>query len=66
MRIRRREAYRRPRPRQSGNAWQPWAFRSHCRGDAERKRMRYLITGGAGFIGCNAAATFKRQGHEVL
>jgi CDP-paratose 2-epimerase len=28
--------------------------------------MRYLITGGAGFIGCNAAARFKREGHEVL
>jgi CDP-paratose 2-epimerase len=28
--------------------------------------MRYLITGGAGFIGCNAAARFQREGHEVL
>ncbi|MFW6087385.1 MAG: NAD-dependent epimerase/dehydratase family protein, partial [Myxococcota bacterium] len=28
--------------------------------------MRYFITGGAGFIGCNAAATFKNEGHEVL
>jgi CDP-paratose 2-epimerase len=28
--------------------------------------MRYLITGGAGFIGCNAAAGFRRDGHEVL
>jgi CDP-paratose 2-epimerase len=27
--------------------------------------MRYLITGGAGFIGCNAAARIKKQGHEV-
>jgi CDP-paratose 2-epimerase len=28
--------------------------------------VRYLLTGGAGFIGCNAAARFKKQGHEVL
>ena len=28
--------------------------------------MRYLITGGAGFIGCNAAARFKRAGHDVV
>lgn len=28
--------------------------------------MRFLITGGAGFIGCNAAAAFKREGHEVV
>jgi CDP-paratose 2-epimerase len=28
--------------------------------------MRYLITGGAGFIGCNAAARFKSEGHDVL
>jgi CDP-paratose 2-epimerase len=28
--------------------------------------MRYLITGGAGFIGCNAAARFATQGHQVL
>jgi CDP-paratose 2-epimerase len=28
--------------------------------------MRYLITGGAGFIGCNAAARFAKQGNEVL
>ena len=27
--------------------------------------MRILITGGAGFIGCNAAARFKRGGHDV-
>jgi CDP-paratose 2-epimerase len=27
--------------------------------------MRYLITGGAGFIGVNAAAHFARQGHSV-
>ncbi len=27
--------------------------------------MRLLITGGAGFIGCNAAAHFMRQGHQV-
>lgn len=28
--------------------------------------MRYLITGGAGFIGCNAAASLAKDGHEVL
>ncbi len=28
--------------------------------------MRYLITGGAGFIGCNAAARFAKQGDEVM
>lgn len=28
--------------------------------------MRYLITGGAGFIGCNAAARLKRAGHDVV
>jgi CDP-paratose 2-epimerase len=28
--------------------------------------MRYLITGGAGFIGCNAAARFASEGHEVV
>ena len=27
--------------------------------------MRILITGGAGFIGCNAAARFKRANHDV-
>ena len=27
--------------------------------------MKVLITGGAGFIGCNAASRFLRQGHEV-
>jgi len=27
--------------------------------------LRILITGGAGFIGCNAAARFGRAGHEV-
>jgi CDP-paratose 2-epimerase len=27
--------------------------------------LRILITGGAGFIGCNAAARFKRAGHDV-
>jgi CDP-paratose 2-epimerase len=27
--------------------------------------LRILITGGAGFIGCNAAARFKRGGHDV-
>src|SRR5581483_9969149 len=32
----------------------------------EKGRMRYLITGGAGFIGCNDAATFKSLGHAVL
>jgi CDP-paratose 2-epimerase len=28
--------------------------------------VRYLVTGGAGFIGSNAAARLRRQGHEVL
>jgi CDP-paratose 2-epimerase len=28
--------------------------------------MRYLITGGAGFIGCNAAAYFQAHGHAVV
>jgi CDP-paratose 2-epimerase len=28
--------------------------------------VRYLVTGGAGFIGCNAAARLSGQGHEVL
>ena len=28
--------------------------------------MKYLITGGAGFIGCNAAQRWMRQGHEVV
>lgn len=28
--------------------------------------MRVLVTGGAGFIGSNAAARFKGEGHEVL
>src|SRR4051795_4762501 len=28
--------------------------------------MRYLITGGAGFIGCNAAARFAKQGDKVM
>ena len=28
--------------------------------------MRYLVTGGAGFIGSNAAARFASEGHEVL
>ena len=28
--------------------------------------MRYLLTGGAGFIGCNAAARLKRRGDEVI
>lgn len=28
--------------------------------------MRYLVTGGAGFIGCNAAAKLRGEGHEVL
>ena len=27
--------------------------------------MKVLITGGAGFIGCNAASRFLRQGHDV-
>lgn len=28
--------------------------------------MKYLITGGAGFIGCNAAHAFLSQGHHVV
>jgi CDP-paratose 2-epimerase len=28
--------------------------------------MKLFITGGAGFIGCNSAAYFLRQGHEVV
>lgn len=28
--------------------------------------MKFLITGGAGFIGCNAAARYLRHGHEVV
>lgn len=28
--------------------------------------MRIVITGGAGFIGCNAADAFLREGHEVV
>jgi CDP-paratose 2-epimerase len=28
--------------------------------------VRYLLTGGAGFIGCNAAARIKRRGDEVV
>jgi len=28
--------------------------------------MKVLITGGAGFIGCNSAARFLRRGHEVV
>jgi CDP-paratose 2-epimerase len=28
--------------------------------------VRVLVTGGAGFIGCNAAARFAARGHEVL
>ena len=28
--------------------------------------MKYLVTGGAGFIGCNAAQRWMRQGHEVV
>lgn len=28
--------------------------------------MRFLITGGAGFIGCNSADHFLQQGHEVV
>jgi CDP-paratose 2-epimerase len=28
--------------------------------------VRYLLTGGAGFIGCNAAARLKRRGDEVV
>ena len=27
--------------------------------------MNYLITGGAGFIGCNSAEHFLKQGHHV-
>ncbi|MFO0951438.1 MAG: GDP-mannose 4,6-dehydratase [Isosphaeraceae bacterium] len=28
--------------------------------------MKWVITGGAGFIGCHAAARFHRQGHQVV
>ena len=28
--------------------------------------MKIIITGGAGFIGCNAASRYLRQGHEVV
>ena len=28
--------------------------------------MRWLITGGAGFIGCNTADRLSRDGHEVV
>ncbi len=28
--------------------------------------MRYFITGGAGFIGCNSADHFLKQGHDVI
>ena len=28
--------------------------------------MRILITGGAGFIGCNAAVYFMERGHDVI
>jgi len=28
--------------------------------------VRFLITGGAGFIGCNAARRFRERGHEVV
>jgi CDP-paratose 2-epimerase len=28
--------------------------------------VKYLVTGGAGFIGCNAAQRWMRQGHEVV
>ena len=28
--------------------------------------MKWIITGGAGFIGCHAAARFHRAGHRVV
>lgn len=28
--------------------------------------MKFFITGGAGFIGCNSADYFLQQGHEVV
>ena len=28
--------------------------------------MKYLVTGGAGFIGCNAARRWMERGHEVV
>jgi CDP-paratose 2-epimerase len=31
-----------------------------------RPAMKWIITGGAGFIGCHAAARFHGQGHEVV
>src|SRR5215469_1143673 len=30
------------------------------------KNMKIIITGGAGFIGCNAASRYLRQGHDVI
>jgi CDP-paratose 2-epimerase len=32
----------------------------------EERSVRYLLTGGAGFIGCNAAARIKRRGNDVI
>ena len=32
----------------------------------EGLRVRYLLTGGAGFIGCNATARLKRRGDDVV
>ncbi|MGZ5957645.1 MAG: NAD-dependent epimerase/dehydratase family protein, partial [Myxococcaceae bacterium] len=28
--------------------------------------MKYLVTGGAGFIGCNAAQRWMQRGHEIV
>jgi CDP-paratose 2-epimerase len=35
-------------------------------GDDEETELRYLLTGGAGFIGCNAAARLAGRGAEVV
>ena len=32
----------------------------------EKSRKKWIITGGAGFIGCHAAARFHAAGHRVI